>query len=58
MKIKHNEKDKFIIRFDTAEQRGQLKSRAAKNKRTMNSEILFLLDYGIKVVDRNQNASH
>lgn len=42
--------DKFIIRFD-GKQREAIKSRAEKNRRSMNAELLALIDAGISVTD-------
>lgn len=44
-------KDRFILRFDSPEQRAALKVRAEKNRRTMNAEILFLMERGQEKVD-------
>lgn len=57
MKLVHEEKDKFIIRFDEVKTRSDIKNRAAQNKRTMNAEVLYLIEQGIKSVDRNTNAA-
>lgn len=40
---------KYVLRFDSAEQRAQLKARAALNRRTLNAEILFLIGRGIEM---------
>jgi hypothetical protein len=40
--------DKFIIRFD-GKQREAIKLRAEKNRRSMNAELLALIDAGISV---------
>lgn len=42
--------DKFIIRFD-GEQREAIKQRAEKNRRSMNAELLVLIDAGISAID-------
>lgn len=55
---KNDMKDRFIVRFHDDGQRVILKDRAAKNKRTMNAELLFLLEEGIKAVDEAKNAQH
>lgn len=49
-------KDRFIVRFHDAGQREVFKTRAAKNMRTMNAEILFLLEAGIKATDGVANS--
>jgi hypothetical protein len=43
--------DRFIIRFHNNGQRDALKRRASKNKRSLNAELLFLLEKGIEFVD-------
>lgn len=48
--IKKTKMDKFIIRFD-GNQRETIKSRAEKNRRSMNAELLALIDAGISVTD-------
>jgi hypothetical protein len=52
------EKDRFIVRFNQENMRQELKDRARRNMRTMNAEVLFLIDQGIKATDRNENAAH
>lgn len=49
---KHNAKDRFILRFHDEGQRAELKARAASNKRSMNAEILVLIEVGIANTDR------
>lgn len=44
-------KDRFIVRFHSAGQRAALKARAQANMRTLNAELLFLIDAGIRAVD-------
>lgn len=39
--------DKFIIRFDGA-QREAIKARATENRRSMNAEILLLIEVGMR----------
>lgn len=51
MTAKSDEKDKFVLRFRTPNQRAQIKARAALNYRPMNTEILFLIDKGMEAVD-------
>ena len=41
--------DKFIIRFPDGNLRQSLKARAALNRRSMNAEILCLIEAGLKV---------
>lgn len=48
---RHETKDKFVLRFDDQDQRAKLKSRAALNRRSLNEEILFLIDRGIDAID-------
>lgn len=56
VQTKNDAKDKYVLRFHDEDQRVDLKCRAAKSKRTMNAEILFLLEEGIKAVDGGKNA--
>ena len=51
-------KDKFIVRFHCEAQRFSIKVRAAQNRRTMNAEILFLIEKGIEAVDGGKNVKH
>lgn len=44
-------KDKFILKFHNEQQRARLKSRAALNHRSLNAEILFLIERGQEAVD-------
>lgn len=53
---KNDAKDRFILRFHDEGRRLMFKERAAKNKRTMNAELLFLLDMGVQTVDGLKNA--
>jgi hypothetical protein len=46
-KIPNDEKDRFILRFHDEGQRAAIKARAAANKRSMNSEILVLIEQGL-----------
>lgn len=39
--------DKFILRFHGEGQRSEIKARAALNKRSMNAEILLLIEQGL-----------
>ena len=54
---KNDAKDRFILRFHDAGHRTAMKDRAAKNKRTMNAELLFLLEAGAQSIDGRQNAA-
>ncbi|WP_343724946.1 Arc family DNA-binding protein [Herbaspirillum huttiense] len=56
MQKRSEAKDKFIVRFEDEAQRISLKVRAAENRRTMNAEILFLIEKGIEAVDGLGNA--
>lgn len=40
--------DKFILRFPEPGTRQMLKARAALNRRSLNSEILHLIEIGLK----------
>lgn len=42
-----NAKDRFILRFHDEGQRAAMKARAAANKRSMNAEILVLIEQGL-----------
>lgn len=46
----------FVVRFENEEKRIELKVRAAHNRRTMNAEILFLIEKGIAAVDGRKKA--
>ena len=39
--------DKFVLRFDAVGQRDALKKRAALNRRSLNAEILSLIDQAL-----------
>ena len=52
---KEGKMDKFIIRFD-GEQREAIKLRAEKNRRSMNAELLVLIDAGISAIDSAAEA--
>lgn len=45
--------DKFMLRFPDAGVRQQLKARAALNRRSLNAEILCLIDAGLKAQKEN-----
>lgn len=48
--------DKFILRFHVDGVRKELKIRAAQNERTLNSEILFLIERGLQAEKQAQGA--
>ncbi len=52
---KEGKMDKFIIRFDR-DQREAIKLRAEKNRRSMNAELLLLIDAGISAIDSAAEA--
>ena len=41
--------DKFVLRFDATGQRDALKRRAALNRRSLNAEILSLIDQALLI---------
>lgn len=43
--------DRFILRFHNAGQRHALKERAARNMRSLNAELLYLIEKGIEAID-------
>ncbi|MHA3905136.1 Arc family DNA-binding protein [Castellaniella sp. WN] len=45
--------DKFIVRFPEGNLRQELKARAALNRRSMNAEILCLIEAGLKSAKEN-----
>lgn len=49
-------KDRYIVRFRCQDQREALKQRAARNHRTMNAEILHLIEAGLRAVDSQVSA--
>lgn len=53
---RNDAKDRFIVRFHDEEQRIALKVRAAQNRRTMNAEILYLIEKGIEAVEAGHAA--
>ncbi len=53
---KNDAKDKFVLRFHDEGQRIEFKVQAARSKRTMNAELLFLLEKGSEVVYGGKNA--
>lgn len=42
--------DKYILRFDTA-LKTELKARAARNRRSLNAELLVLIEMGLSATD-------
>lgn len=55
-RIANDAKDRFVLRFHDEGQRAKLKARAALNRRTLNAEILFLIERGEEAVDGKQEA--
>ena len=55
--LSQQDKDRFILRFHSAGQRDALKARAKANLRTMNAEILFLIEAGIRATDGNDQSA-
>lgn len=45
--------DRFIVRFPEG-MRDRLKQQAKKNRRSMNDEVLFLIERGMKFVEAMQ----
>lgn len=48
-------RQQFVLRFQSEGQRDALKARSQANMRTMNAEILFLIEAGIKATDAARN---
>ncbi|UVS93465.1 hypothetical protein [Burkholderia glumae] len=46
----------YVLHFDSEEQRAQLKASAALNRRTLNAEILSLIERGKEAGNAEQNA--
>jgi plasmid stability protein len=46
--LKNDDKDKYVLRFREDGQRSYLKARAAQNHRSLNAEILCLIDQALK----------
>lgn len=44
-------RQQFVLRFQSEGQRDALKARSQASMRTMNAEILFLIEAGIKATD-------
>lgn len=49
------DKDKYIVRFKEG-MRSTIKQRAAANNRTMNAEIVFLIEKGMEVCYGEKSA--
>lgn len=49
-------KTQFVLRFPDGAIRKELKVRAAKNERSLNSEILYLIKRGLAAEQRPQGA--
>lgn len=49
------DKDKYIVRFKTG-MRSAIKQRAAQANRTMNAEIIFLIEKGMEVTYGEKSA--
>lgn len=45
-------KDRYILRFPKKHQRELIKQRAASNNRTLNAELLYLIEAGMRALDR------
>jgi hypothetical protein len=43
--------DQFIVRFERPGHRDEIKSRAAANNRSMNAELLYLIEFATKTID-------
>lgn len=48
--------DRFIVRFRDKKTRPLIKRLAAENHRSMNSEILHLLEFALSAVHKKENA--
>lgn len=49
---RHNAKDRFILRFHDEGQRAAIKARAATNNRSMNAEVLVLIERGVRASEK------
>ncbi|MDQ1831950.1 Arc family DNA-binding protein [Massilia scottii] len=56
VEISKQPKDRYILRFPTHDQREALKQRAARNHRTMNAEILYLIEAGLRAINSQVSA--
>lgn len=50
-------KTQFVLRFPDGEVRKELKVRAAKNERSLNSEILYLIKRGLAAEQQPKGAA-
>ena len=57
-KLSNDAKDRFILRFHDEGQRSEIKARAASNKRSMNAEILLLIEQGLAASRRGLATQH
>ncbi len=48
--------DKYILRFEKPGHRARLKAQAALEKRTLNKQILLLIEAGERAIERQQPA--
>ena len=56
-KVLNDAKDRFILRFHGEGQRSEIKARAAANKRSMNAEILLLIEQGLAASSHGRNSA-
>lgn len=49
-------RQQFVLRFQSEGQRDALKARSQANLRTMNAEILFLIEAGIRATDGDDSG--
>lgn len=52
----HHARDRFILRFPSEGQRDQIKAQAARNHRSMNAEVLYLIERGWEAVYGKQGS--
>jgi hypothetical protein len=50
-------REQFVLRFQSAGQRDALKERSKASLRTMNAEILYLIEAGIRAVDGERSTA-
>ena len=50
-------REQFVLRFHSAGQREALKARSKANLRTMNAEILYLIEAGIRAIDGDRSPA-
>ena len=53
----NRESSKFMLRFPNG-LRQKIKEMAANNRRSMNAELIIIIEKGIKSVDGAQNVAH